>query len=127
MIEEDNKNRKEKVNYSQLNSESKNQIDISQEPLPNTDINVISTTITTTTTELIESNQTNQSMSIIESHSEITETENEHVLLIHHLDKFKLPPGYPQSIADIIREISSSSDLIETLLPKKLTQILKIR
>lgn len=53
--------------------------------------------------------------------------EKENTLYIHHLDKFKLPPGYPQSIADIIREISSTSDLVETLLPKKLTQILKIR
>jgi hypothetical protein len=50
----------------------------------------------------------------------------ETLLFIHHLDKFVLPPGYPQSIADIIRAMTTPAELSDTFRPTRLSQILKI-
>lgn len=52
---------------------------------------------------------------------------NEKIVFIHHLDKFSLPEGYPKSIADIIRSMTTPSDLLDSFVPTKLNQILKIR
>ena len=49
-----------------------------------------------------------------------------HVLRVSHLDKFKLPENYPQSIADIIRSLTLDDSLLDTLKPK-LSQTLRIR
>mmetsp|Transcript_8681 Transcript_8681/g.12959 ORF Transcript_8681/g.12959 Transcript_8681/m.12959 type:complete len:1038 (-) Transcript_8681:53-3166(-) len=44
---------------------------------------------------------------------------------VSHLEKFKLPESYPQSIADIIRAVSTKDALLDTLRPG-LTQTLRI-
>jgi hypothetical protein len=53
-------------------------------------------------------------------------SDGETVLSIHHLDKFSLPPGYPQSIADIIRCMTTPPELLDSFLPNRLHQILRI-
>lgn len=54
-------------------------------------------------------------------------TEIQKSLWIHHLDKFSLPEGYPQTIAEIIRAMSSASgEDGETVVPRQLIQTLRI-
>jgi hypothetical protein len=50
----------------------------------------------------------------------------QHSLTVSHLNKFKLPENYPQTIADIIRSLTLEDSLLDTLRPK-LTQTLRIR
>lgn len=49
-----------------------------------------------------------------------------HTLKVSHLNKFKLPENYPQTIADIIRSLTLEDNLLDTLRPR-LTQTLRIR